>query len=338
MKEKYDFNVGLRKENFWTSINKTTGYENEFWIGEMQMITSMENAIFLDSYSATKNLETNGLKVTFQENLLLLNFDFDRFRNWLGEDSSSEKMFEAFDVALETFGIAIKDWKKVFEKEVTYNQKVLLSSKNQRHLFDILENMRDKEDPRSKEEHENCYRFFDRYSFLEFKADTSGPVIHVSAKLLDYEFHQFAVGFCPFSSLNMDHAFEILDLKVGHFFRSIETFGPESEWYKAFEIAFCSNSQVVDQKAIETIESIERLNPAMRNLVLDENYKDLARRTLRSITKKSGRWLNDSEVLNFSFQMHLRFFKRHERIVRNLGKAFKILKLTTKKKTDEVIS
>ncbi|MFA4793246.1 hypothetical protein [Leptospira kirschneri] len=329
MEPNNDFNIGLRKENFWSTINKTKGFESEFWIGEMKVSTDMDNVVFLNTNAPPKNFEAEGFKGSFKDDTLVITFDFDRFRNWSGADSSPEKMLKALDIVLATFGIGIHDWSQVFENEVTYNLKVSLSSKDRIILYDLLEKKRSKITGGSINENWDCYYFSSLGTLLEFKRDPAnkGSIIHISVKMKDHYSHQYMVDFVAFFYLGFEEAADILNREVGPFFRLTESFESESEWFKLMEMVSGLKPRETVDKAIERIQSIQKYSPALANPIAIDLYEEFVGESFGSIINKSMAWLKASESLRFEFQQTLRFLKMHERIIRYMDRIFQIRKV-----------
>ncbi|WP_235590486.1 hypothetical protein [Leptospira borgpetersenii] len=324
MELKNDINVGLRKENFWSTINKTKGFEREFWIGEVQVSADMDNVVFLNTYTPLKNFEAEGFNGFFTKDSLVLTFDFDRFRNWSEEGSSPEKMLKALDAVLATFEIGIKDWNQVLDKEVTYNLKVLLSLKNERHFFELVGNIRCNDDDESSENDENCYRTYSYSSFLEFRRKEVGSIIHVRFKKTYLDCYQDRVLGTPFWLLEPYNAEFNLNAELNRFFQSIGTVGTESEWFKAMEFVSNLKSDESVNNVIRKINSIELSSPALPNYYSDAMYEEFVGEPFHSVLKKSTNWLFESGKMKFEIQQTVRFLKRHERIIRELQKQFEI--------------
>ncbi|ALO25289.1 hypothetical protein [Leptospira borgpetersenii] len=321
-----NLNVGLRKEKFWSTINKTKGFEREFWIGEMKVSTDMDNVMFLSTNAPPNNFEAEGLRGFFKEDSLILTFDFDRFLNLPGEGSPAIKMLKALDAVLATAGIGIKDWDRFLEDEVAYNLKVYLSPKDRKLLFDLLDKKRAKINEGSKKAILYSYNFPSLGTMLEFKADPSdmGNLVHVIVKILDHRCHQYMSGFIQFCCLSLEEAADILNREVGPFFRSTESFEPESKWFNLMEIASGLKPRETAEIAIEKILSIHKYSPAKPDYGSVDLYEDFVGESLDSILSKSTAWLKESENLRYEIQQTLRFLKRHERIIRNLAEKFEI--------------
>lgn len=219
-------------ERLQSGIQLREGYDSEFWIGEIEICSRIENITLTNNYVSGKQSKGNGFEISFDSDRMYLKFDFDKFWS-LSKINSSRSITDEINRVLLDIGIVVEDWSRFLIEQASFNRKIELNQSELsyfksllRYLTGLKEALLDRKGHYSI--HKNLFRFV-----FNFDAASSNSILHIKLEILDWLYlEDMLEPYMDFYDLSVEDARQVLNHFIKAFRKEYASIIVNDGWYK----------------------------------------------------------------------------------------------------------
>ncbi|MCH1917319.1 hypothetical protein L9Z41_17205 [Leptospira noguchii] len=317
-------------ERLQSGIQLREGYDSEFWIGEIEICSRIENITLTNNYVTGKQPKGNGLEVSFDSDSMYLKFDFDKFGS-LSKVNSSQSITDELNRVLFEIGIVVKDWSRFFIEQASFNRKIELNQSELGHFKSLLRYLTGlKAALLDRKGHYSIHKNIFRFVF-NFDAANSNSILHIKLEILDWLYlEDMLEPYMDFYDLSTEDARQVLNHYIKDFRNECASIIVNDDWQVISE---CEH-YLREVKAGDLIENLifqKHLIQDFNGSDLESFYKQYFNVSFNKAKTAVIDWLKLTESIKDDLQHIHKFISRTGNTYEELIQKFEIYSLEARK-------
>ncbi|EMO70745.1 hypothetical protein [Leptospira santarosai] len=318
-------------ERLQSGIQLIEGYDSEFWIGEIEICSRIENITLTNNYVAGKQAKGNGFEVSFDSDSMYLKFNFDKFWS-LSKVNSSQSITDELHRVLLEIGIVVKDWRYFCIEQASINRKIELNQSELKYFKSLLRYLYVRKAASWDRNghfsiHKNAYRFV-----FNFDAASSNSILHIKLEILDgQDLRDMLVDpHLDWYDLTIEEARQILNRHLRDFRKECASLLVNNGWYV---ISDCEH-YLRDLKADDLIENLrfqQNLIQEFNEMDLESFYKQYFEVSFQKMKATVIDWLKLTTSIKNDLQLIHQFISRTGITYGELLQKFEVYSLEARK-------